>query len=205
MSEEVLLYISGVPCYWDEEESYLHYLGEMTCCADGSPRCYGPSSPPALDYLGNAGSPETGWWGIVTDDAGYPIVQEEGNKEKHPYPGLYVSCTAYWHDEFPDEEDVRHWVNAEKVRFSVIPSSIRMAVEPKFMGCKARITDKQTGKRINCVCAEIGPSTHMGEASMAVCKAFGLDPDPKCGGSSDKKRWHYEFWPGIPAKGWELR
>ena len=88
--------------------------------------------------------------------------------------------------------------------FSVIPSSVRMAVPPKFLGCRATIFDKKTEKQIDCVCAEIGPSTHMGEASMAVCAAMGLNPDPKCGGSSDKKRFLYRFWPGDPADGWEL-
>jgi hypothetical protein len=199
---KVLLKISGVPVHWDGK--MIEYTGEMTCCADGSPRCYGPKSPPALDYLGNAGSPETGWWGVVVDDEGYPIMQEEGDPEKHPYPGLYVSCTAYWHDEFPDEEDCRHWVDAEKVAFSVIPSSVRMAVDPKFLGCRAEIYDKKTHKILDCVCAEIGPSTHLGEASIVACEFFGLSGDPKAGGSSDKKRFRYRFWPGEPAEGWEL-
>jgi hypothetical protein len=70
--------------------------------------------------------------------------------------------------------------------------------------CRATIEDTQTGKMLECVCAEIGPSTHMGEASMAVCSYFGLSPDPKAGGSSNKKRFHYKFYPGDPAEGWKL-
>lgn len=202
MSKEILLKISGVPVYWINEE-YIEYTGEMTCCADGSPRCYGPKSPPALDYLGNAGSPETGWWGVVTDANDNPVVQQKGNVKKHPYPGLYVSCTAYGFYEY-DETDCRCWVDAEKVNYSVIPSSVRMAVEPKFLGCRATIFDKKTQKQLDCVCAEIGPSTHMGEASMLACSFFGLSDDPKAGGSSDKKRFIYRFWPGDPAEGWVL-
>lgn len=199
-SKEVLLKISGVPVYWDG--TVIEYVGEMTSCADGSPRCYGPSSPPALDYLGNAGYPGN-WWGISVDSHGNPIVQQEGYPNAHPYPGLYVSCTAYKFPEY-QEYDTRAWVNAEKVHFSVIPSSVRMAVSPKFMGCRAEVLDKKTGKICECVCAEIGPSTHLGEASMKVCEFFGLDPDPKAGGSNDRKRWRYRFWPGDPAEGWEL-
>lgn len=204
MSKEVLLKISGVPVYWIND-TYIEYTGEMTSCADGSPRCYGPSgcSPAALDYLGNAGYPGC-WWGVVTGSNGEPIIQQKGNPPKHPYPSLYVSCTAYG---FPDysEQDCRHWVDAEKVHFSVIPSSVRMAVPPKFLGCRATILDKKTDKELECVCAEIGPSTHMGETSMNVCKYFGLNPDPKAGGSSDKKRWLYRFYPGDPAVGWKLQ
>jgi|GEM_PF-2363448 len=204
MSKKVLLKISGVPVYWDG--NMIEYTGEMTSCGDGSPRCYGPSgcSPAPLDYLGNAGSPETGWWGVVTDSNGKPIVQKAGNKPKWPYPSLYVSCTAYGFSEYP-QDDCRHWVDAEKVQFSVIPSSVRTAVPPKFLGCRATILDKKTDKELECVCAEIGPSTHMGETSMLVCKYFGLNPDPKAGGSSDKKRWLYRFWPGDPATGWKLQ
>ena len=195
--------INGAPVYWDGE--VISYHGEMTSCSDGSPRCYGPSgcSPEPLDYLGNAGSPETGWWGIVVDSRGNPVVQKEGHPEKWPYPSLYVSCTAYGFNQYP-AEDVRHWVDAEKVLFSVIPSSVRMAVSPKFLGCRATITDQKYHKTIEAVCAEIGPSHHLGEASMAVCAAFGLNPDPKCGGSCDRKRWLYKFWPGHPAPEWEL-
>lgn len=202
MSKQVLLKISGVPVYWDG--NMIEFVGEMTSCADGSPRCYGPSgcSPEPLDYLGNAGSPETGWWGVVCKGA-VPIVQQKGHHAKWPYPSLYVSCTAYKHPEYPDE-DCRAWVDAERVMFSVIPSSVRMAVEPKLLGCYATVTDKKNGKEIECVCAEVGPSTHMGETSMLLCKNFGLNPDPKKGGSSDRKRWIYRFWPGQAADGWKL-
>lgn len=203
MSKEVLLKISGVPVYWIDD-TYIEYTGEMTSCADGSPRAYGPSgcNPEALDHEGNAGYPGC-WWGIVTDDYGNPIVQKKGVPMQWPYPSLYVSCTAYGHSEYP-EYDCRHWVDAEQVHFSVIPSSVRMALSPKFLGCRAVIIDKKHDKELECVCAEIGPSTHMGETSMLVCKHFGLNPDPKVGGSSDKKRWLYRFWPGDPADGWKL-
>lgn len=204
MAKEVLLKINGVPVFWDGE--MIEYTGELTCCADGSPRCYGPEgcTPEPLDYLGNAGSPETGWWGIVTDANGTPVFQQEGNPQKHPYPGLYISCTAYGHSEYPPT-DCRHWVDAETVKFSVIPSTVRMAIEPKFLGCRATIFDKKYQKQVDAVCAEIGPSHHLGEASMAVCAAFGLSNNPKNGGSSDKKRWQYRFWPGEPAPGWKLQ
>jgi hypothetical protein len=203
MSQEVLLKINGIPVHWDGE--MIEFTGEMTSCADGSPRAYGPSgcTPAPLDYLGNAGSPETGWWGVVTDEDGDPWVQVPGDPLCHPYPSLYISCTAYQFPEYP-EEDCRAWVNAEVIPFAVIPSSVRMAVEPKFLGCRAEVYDKKTQQSLECVCAEIGPSHHLGEASMAVCQYFGLNPDPKKGGSSDKKRWRYRFFPGTPFENWKL-
>jgi hypothetical protein len=203
MSKKVLLKIGGVPVYWDG--SVISYTGEMTCCADGSPRCYGPEGchPEPLDYLGNAGYPGN-WWGVTTDKHGQPYIQQaESNDQMHPYPGLYVSCTAYFHSEYP-EYDCRRWVDAEKVAFSVIPSNVRSAVGPKFLGCHAEITDSKTKKSLKLVCAEIGPSNHLGEASMLACQFFGLSANPKSGGSSDKKRFVYRFWPGVNADGWQL-
>jgi hypothetical protein len=204
MGKEVLLKISGVPVYW-VNDTYIEYQGEMTSCADGCPRAYGPSGckPAPYDYEGNAGYPGN-WWGITCDSNGNPYIQQKGNKAKHPYPSLYVSCTAYGYPEYHDD-DCRKWIDAEKVMFSVIPSSVRMAVPPKFMGCRATILDRKNDREITCVCCEIGPSTHMGEASMKACAAFDLNPDPKKGGSSDKKRFLYRFFPGDPMDGWTLQ
>jgi hypothetical protein len=44
----------------------------------------------------------------------------------------------------------------------------------------------------------------MGEASMLVCKSFGLSANPKNGGSDDHTRFLYQFWPGQNAEGWVL-
>ena len=203
MSSNILLKIGGVPVYWDGE--MIHYTGEMTSCADGSPRAYGPAGchPPPLDYLDNAGYPGN-WWGVTTDKYGNPYIQQtSSNDQMHPYPSLYISCTAYYHHAYP-EYDCRRWVDPEKVMFSVIPSNVRGAVGPKFLGCRATITDVKAKETVECVCAEIGPSNHLGEASMLVCMHFGLDPNPKHGGSSDKKRFLYRFWPGVSAEGWQL-
>ena len=198
MSKEILLKISGVPVYWDG--SVIEYTGEATVCADGAPDAYGPNNS-GMDWTENAGYPGN-WWGVVTDKYGNPIVQQEGY-DGHPCPGLYVSCTCYGFPEYP-EWDCRHWVDANTVDYSVIPSSVRQAVPPKFMGCRAEVLDNKTGKLLDCVCAEVGPSSHLGELSISACEYFGLDPSPKSGGSSDKKRFVYKFYPGEPAPGWKL-
>jgi hypothetical protein len=200
MSKETLLHISGAPVYWINDEM-IEYVGEATVCADGAPDAYGPSNT-GTDYTENAGYPGN-WWGVVTDKYGNPIVQYEGYPDIHPCPGLYVSCTCYGHAEYP-HYDCRHWVDSNTIHYSVIPGNVRSAVSPKFMGCRAEIYDKKTHKVLDCVCAEVGPSSHMGEMSIAACEFFGLNSDPRAGGSSDKKRFRYRFWPGDPCEGWQL-
>lgn len=206
MSKVTLMHVGGQPVYWDEKESRIWYTGEFTIDADGCPRAYGPEgcSPQPLDYLGNAGYPGN-WWGVATDKHGEPVVQMEDEPEMHPYPGLYVSTTAYLNSGFEDY-DCRRYVDSEKVAFAVIPGSVRTAVPPKFLGCACRVTDKKNQKVIAGVaCCDVGPSNHLGEGSMWLAKQFGLDPSPKSGGSSDRKRFLWEFWPGIESEYYKLQ
>lgn len=201
MSSDILLHVGGAPV-WIKTHEHLTWVGELTVDADGSPRAYGPEPPHGLDYLANAGYPGN-WWGIATDSGDYdgePVVQGEGD----PYPGLYVSTTAYIYPEFA-HTDPKRYVDSESVPFIVIPSSVRNACEGKCKGCRAIMTDLHTRKSITCVVADIGPSDHLGEASMAAARFFGIDDDPKKGGSSDSQRWRYDCFPGIPAKGFTLQ
>ena len=88
--------IGGVPVYLDPDGS-VHFVGEFTIDCDGCPMAYGPDGclPEPYDYLANAGYPGN-WWGIVTDEYGNPYEQKESDpRERAPYPGLYVSTTAY--------------------------------------------------------------------------------------------------------------
>jgi hypothetical protein len=211
----VLMKIGGVPVYWNEEESKVYYTGELTIDADGGYRSYGPDgcSPAPLDYLANAGYPYDdddpygagNWWGIATNSESVPYFQAEGDKKKHPYPGLFISTTAYLWKKY-SADDCRRYVDSETVAFTVIPGNVRMAVSPKFLGCSCRVTDKKTGKVADGVpCCDVGPSNHLGEGSMALAEFFGIDPNPKHGGSCDRSRFLWEFWPGIESESHPLQ
>jgi hypothetical protein len=213
--DTVLMKIGGKPVYWNEEESKIWFTGELTIDADGCPRAYGPEGckPEPLDYLGNAGYPYDEddpygsgcWWGVVVDDDGDIYKQKDGDEDKWPYPGLFLSTTAYLWRKY-DKYDARRYVDSEKVEFTVIPGNVRLAVPPKFLGCTCRVTDKKTQRVASGVpCCDVGPSNHLGEGSMALAEFFGLNPSPKSGGSSDKKRFLYEFWPGSESESHPLQ
>lgn len=200
---DVLMEVGGDPVYIAQQE-HLWWVGELTVDGDGSPRCYGPKGckPDPLDYLENAGHPGN-WWGIATGNGqsdGNPVVQGKGD----PYPGLYVSTTAYINKGF-EHSDPRCYVDSETVPFIVIPSNVRKACEGICKGCLAVMIDRQQDMRLRCVVADIGPSDHLGEASIAAAKYFGINPDPKKGGSSDKNRWEYHCFPGLACPGFELQ
>jgi len=91
------------------------------------------------------------------------------------------------------------------VKFAVVPGNVRKATVGKCKGSKCVVTDLKTGKQCECVIGDIGPSDHLGEGSIALAKFFGLNPDPKSGGSSDIHRWQFEMWPDQAAEGFELQ
>jgi hypothetical protein len=203
----VLLTISGKPVYIEHDENgqeHIWWTGEFTVDGDGSPRCYGPKGTQPLDYLGNAGvSPNGPWWALATDDGteyGDPIIQGGSN----PCPGYYVSMTAYINGQYY-YSDPRRYLDSENILFSVIPSNVRKATVGKCKGCRTKVTDNKTKKSVECVCGDIGPTDHLGEGSVALAEFFGLDGNPKCGGSSDESRFKYEMWPGVPAEGFSLQ
>ena len=198
---EVLLTIAGVPVYIDRHE-HISWIGEFTVDADGHPQCYGPGGTQPLDYLGNAGCPGN-WWGVATDTRemdGNPVIQGAQN----PCPGYYVSTTAYINGKYY-YTDPRHYLHSGEVLFMVIPGNVRNACEGVCKGCRGRVTDKKTGKAVDCVVGDIGPTDHMGEGSMKLAEFFGLDPNPKNGGSSDETRFLYECWPGVAMEGFVLQ
>ena len=204
MSKRKLLTVNNTPVYLDEDGS-VSFTGEFTVNADGCPRCYGPKGcdPEPYDWLANAGAGGR-WWGVVTNPHGQPFPQKKGDIDRWPFPGLYVSTTAYAHRDY-DKYDCRRYVDSEIINYAVVPGSVRMAVRPRFLGCRVIISDSKTGRELVCVCADIGPARHLGEASMAAAEFFGLNPDPKKGGSSERKRWHYRFFPGEEVPGFTLQ
>jgi hypothetical protein len=188
--------INGIPIPQAEDNS-IQFMGELCVDADGSPRAYGPNGL-GLDYLANAGH-EGNWWGIVTDSEGYPVLQGEND----PAPGYYISTTSLQNKNYP-VTDARRYVDSEKVPFIVVPSPLARLCTGIVLGCKAEIVHTATGKRVSAVVADLGPATHLGEASIAAVRALGFNPDPKNGGSSVKD-FRYTFWPGNAAPGFSLQ
>jgi hypothetical protein len=151
--------------------------------------------PEPLDYLGNAGGPGN-WYGIVTGNGqkdGKPVKQIS----KDPAPGAYVSATSYrW--PLLSRLDPRAYVDAASVPFIVLPSHWRREAVGVVLGCKATIKDKYGKLLLSSGVLDFGPTTKLGEASIACAKFFGVPASPKTGGT-DEKRFTYTFYPGIPA------
>ena len=154
----------------------ISFTAGMNINADGSPHAYHPQgSPPGLDYLANAGHPGN-WWGIATYPSGQPVVQGTGD----PAPGFYVSTTAFQNPSY-GTSDPRRYVNSESVPFIVLPSNFPVKVP---LGTKCSVTYR--GKKSDAIYADIGPRFQLGEGSIALAKALGINSDPKRGGTEEK-------------------
>lgn len=193
MSQKILITIDGIPIYWDGEK--ISFTAGMTINADGSPRCYGPNNS-GIDYTANGGHPGN-WWAVVTHNgksSGTPVIQS-GEAPQQPIAGMYISTTAYLNKGYPTK-DVRRYVDSEKVPYVVTPPQLIGLVRPVVMGAAVRVT--YDGKTVNALVGDIGPKSHVGEASIACAKALGIPSNPKKGGVSGKVVL-YEIWPGVPA------
>jgi hypothetical protein len=187
----------------NSDGSYITPLAGMQIDADGAngQTCgvpvYAPKgyTPEPLDYLANAGKPGN-WYGIVTGNGqkdGQPVKQTRND----PAPGAYVSATSYrW--PLLSRLDPRAYVDAASVPFIVLPSHWRREAVGVVLGCKAIIKDKYGKLLLSAGVLDFGPTTKLGEASIACAKFFGVPSSPKTGGT-DEKRFIYIFFPGIPA------
>jgi len=181
--------------------SYTTPAVGMMIDGDGARNIYGPPGTKPLDYLANAGGPSN-WYGVVTDNGkptGNPVIQGPND----PFPGYYVSATSYEHEGFK-RTDPNRYVDSNAVIYIVLPGHWRMLAKGVVLGCKARVTDRKTGKVTDAVVADFGPKAKLGEASIACARFFGVPSSPKNGGS-DAKRFIYQFWPGVPAPGYDLK
>lgn len=181
--------IEGVPVHWDG--SRLSWTSGANIDADGSPRAYGPNNT-GLDWTANAGQPGN-WYGVATDHKGNPVIQGHDD----PYPGMYVSTTAYERSGFDPHSPARY-LDSEKVPYVVIPGKLRKKVPGIVLGCKAVVTNLKTNVTVEAVVGDVGPSNKIGELSIKAAELLGIPSGPKNGGT-DKPILFYEVFPGVPA------
>jgi len=167
---------------------------------DGSGRAAyadGKNGTQPLDYLANAGGAGN-WWGIVVDKQGNPIKQTADD----PAPGYYISTTSYTHPGKLATDPARY-LDAAVDRFIVLPRHWRAEARGVVLGCHCVVYDLRTTKSCDAVVGDFGPKDKLGEGSIALAEFFGINSDPKTGGTDDK-RFRYTFYPGVVAQGYRL-
>jgi hypothetical protein len=87
-------------------------------------------------------------------------------------------------------------LNADVDQYIVVPPQIIHGVKGIVLGCQAEVT--YNGRTVPAVVGDIGPHHRLGEISIALARALGINPDPNTGGV-DSHTVHYRLLPGIPA------
>ena len=169
----------------------IFFMSGMMIDADGAPNTYHPDDI-GLDNLANAGRPGN-WWGIVTANgqtSGDPVIQGP----QDPFPGYYISQTSL-QDKNRTITDPARYVNSIEVPYVVLPQGLGVGVE---IGDLGMVINLETGVRAAVIYADVGPCGKIGEGSIALAKALGINPDPKNGGT--RSGIAYIMFPGSGQK-----
>ena len=156
------------------EKNGFFYTAEMSIDADGAPKAYHKDNNKALDYLANAGY-SGNWWGIATDSNNIPYVQDIND----PAPGYYVSTTALIDFNYHKSNPARY-VNSSEIPFFVLPSGKSLGAQ---LGDYGVVYNKNNGKICYAIYADIGPTDHLGEGSIALAEKLGINSNAKYGGT----------------------
>jgi hypothetical protein len=169
------------------------FRSKMAICADGAPRAYNKTDSLALDYLANAGRPGN-WWALVTDSHGDPVIQGQND----PAPGYYVSTTALTNPGTTPATPA-HYIDASTIPYVVLPAH-RFAnftsIKPLRLGDVGVAYNVANGTMAFAQFCDTGPAGSLGEASIALADALGVNPNPKHGGVATRQIVYVVF-PGT--------
>lgn len=89
-------------------------------------------------------------------------------------------------------------LNADEDCYIVVPPLIISRVQPIVMGCQARVRNLHNDRESDAVVGDIGPHKKLGEISVALAKALGINPSPTSGGLEEHVV-EYTIFPGTAA------
>ena len=95
----------------------------MDVDVDGAPNAYGPVGKPTLDTLAHAhlrNQPHGGIVGYLTEDDHPHVPVKQGPQD--PFPGYYISQTAFTDRARTEERDISRYVDATRINYVVLGS-----------------------------------------------------------------------------------
>ncbi|HVN93661.1 MAG TPA: hypothetical protein VMT38_08195 [Terracidiphilus sp.] len=164
----------------------------MDVDVDGAPNAYGPPGKPALDvlinahYLNRADEPIVGY---LTDDKHWPILQGPND----PFPGYYISQTAFTDPANENERDPRSYVDARKINYVVRGNKARR--RGVKVGDFVAVYSKRTHKSVFAIVGDTGnPSGD--EGSLHLLQELGYPFIDGVSDSVEKPEIVIRFFPG---------
>lgn len=116
-------------------------------------------------------------------------VDTDGSGPRHGDPCAQRDTSLHLHGKA---------LNADVDKYVVVPPAILNGVKGVVLGCSAHALNLRNGHSSDAVVGDIGPHTKIGEISVALAKALGLNPSPNNGGT-EEHIIAYTLHPGVPA------
>lgn len=176
------------------QSAYIFATSHKAVDADGAPNAYHPEDK-GLDYLANAGYPNTSWWkSVLVEDPDKP-----GSAYKQPdgtFEGYFVSKTSL-QDLSKRETDTSRYVDATSVPYFIFPRSFYMKRGTGRLGDLGYAFNLSTGDASPFVVADIGPrEAKLGEMSIALAEGIGgKNVNPRNGSGVPKGKILYIVFP----------
>lgn len=89
-------------------------------------------------------------------------------------------------------------LNADVDKYGVVPPAILLGVSGVVLGSQGRARNTKTGLASDFVVGDIGPRKKLGEGSVALARALGINPSPTSGGT-DEHIVEWQIKPGVAA------
>ncbi|MGB8031552.1 MAG: hypothetical protein WCF30_18020 [Terracidiphilus sp.] len=128
----------------------------MDVDVDGAPNAYGPPEKETLDTLLDAhylNRADTEIVGYLTDKRGRPILQGPDD----PFPGYYISQTAFADIQNQNERDPRRYVDARNINYVVRGNAARR--RGVKVGDFVSVYSKRTHKSVFAIVGDTGNPT----------------------------------------------
>jgi hypothetical protein len=128
----------------------------MDVDVDGAPNAYGPPGKQTLDYLQNAhylNRSNEQIVGYLTDKHGRPILQGSND----PFPGYYISQTAFADLTNQNERDPRRYVDARNINYVVRGDAARQ--RGVMVGDFVSVYSNRTRKAVFAIVGDTGNPT----------------------------------------------
>lgn len=173
------------------QRSFEILTHRMDVDVDGAPNAYGPPGMETLDTLLDAhylNRADTEIVGYLTDPDGSPILQGPAD----PFPGYYVSQTAFSDDENQDERDPRGYVDARNISYVVRGSAARR--RGVKVGDFVSVYSKRTRKGVFAIVGDTGNPTG-NEGSLHLLQDLGYPFQDGVSDSVEKPEIVIRFYP----------
>ena len=192
---------------WEDPDGRVHFKADADIDADGANGQNGgrpayTNTDSGSDYLANGGMAIRADGKVICEHswARSVVILDTDNQPKVFPGGLIASMTWYRHLA-KKKSDPSAYVDSETVPYIVVPPLVVQKTTGVVRGCKARVSWQ--GKSVDCVVADKGGATRIGELSIAAARALGIPESPRNGGLAAAEVL-YELWPGTAAAGYEL-